>query len=517
MSVLQDIREQGIRSFVLSETDAVITRVTAGLGWNDIRSMLRDDPPGRPNPRLKPHSEGFWLHMKPAFYHRSVTRFTHTFRLGWLSTFLFLIEIITGVFLMFYYAPTPERAYSDMLAILSNVPFGKLMRDVHRIAAEAMVAVVFFHMVRTYLTASYKRPRQFTWLTGGILLVLTLGLSYTGYLLPWDQLAFWAVTIGASMVEAAPPPIVGKLANLILKGAPDIGAAGLLRFYLLHVILLPLVALVFIGVHYYKVVHHGHSLPASEEEVGEDSGKRVPADRRVYFMPNVMVDELMLAAVVTLAFIAITAFIYGAPLEHKANPLSTPFHTTAPWYFLWIQGLLKLGDKMLLGVILPGVVVVLILIVPYIDFSRSRRGGHRRPAILVGLLFIFALVVLSWMGTPNFGVTGVAAQEVVQEFIPEEGASRFLSLPFDQLEPGVYDTVALPDGMPPRLADMLQQIKNRVESDHELPDGHVVTVIEDWQLDLRKLTMRVLWTGPEGEELDFAKDFYRHRLAIHAE
>src|SRR5690606_13858532 len=118
-------------------------------------------------------------------------------------------------------------------------------------------------------------------------------LSYTGYLLPWDQLAYWAVTIGASMAEAAPPPIVGQFVNILLKGAPDLGQAGLLRFYLLHVIAVPAILAIFIGVHYYKVVLHGHSLPPEMETPGEDSAKRVPRDARKYFLPNIATSEIL--------------------------------------------------------------------------------------------------------------------------------------------------------------------------------------------------------------------------------
>ena len=191
MSISQDIKGQGVRGAIGKKADSVFERVTAGIPWRDFRKMLRGDPPDRPNPRLKPHSESFWLHIKPTYYHEAVTRVTHTFRLGLLSTYLFFIELVTGLILMVWYAPTPERAYSDMVRLLSNVPLGQLMRDIHRLGAEAMVIVVFLHMVRTFLTGSYKKPRQFTWLTGIVLLGATLFLSFSGYLLPWDQLSFW--------------------------------------------------------------------------------------------------------------------------------------------------------------------------------------------------------------------------------------------------------------------------------------------------------------------------------------
>ena len=199
-------KEHGVRKTFMLKLDESVTRFTAGLGINDIRSVLRGDPAGKPNPRVKPHTEGAWFHIWPSFYHEAVTRFYPTFRLGLISTALFLIEIITAMFLMIYYTPAPGMSYENVLRILSNVPMGQLVRDIHRLAAEGMVIAVWLHMGRTFLTGSYKKPRQFTWATGVILLLLTIGLSYSGYLLPWDQLSYWAVTIGASMADAAPPP-----------------------------------------------------------------------------------------------------------------------------------------------------------------------------------------------------------------------------------------------------------------------------------------------------------------------
>jgi len=215
MAVQPESQNKSFVNTALDLADDTFTRITAGISAGEFRRMLRGEPPGRPNPRLRPHSDSFLLHIKPAYYHESVTRFTHTFRLGLLSTYLFIVETITGIFLMIWYAPSPERAYVDMIRLLEGVPFGQFMRDLHRLGAEMMVAIVTLHMVRTYLTGSYKPPRQFTWFTGVILLVVTLFLSFSGYLLPWDQLALWAVTIGTSMAEAIPPAVVGEQINLL--------------------------------------------------------------------------------------------------------------------------------------------------------------------------------------------------------------------------------------------------------------------------------------------------------------
>ena len=267
-SFLDDVKEKGFKKAVFEGIDDSVERLTAGLNVQDLREAFRGESASRrPNPRLTPHADGFWLHMRPSYFNRDVTGMYPTFRLGWLSSYFVFFETITGILLMLWYTPSPEIAYGDMLTILSNVPLGQLMRDMHRLGAEFMVAVVALHMMRTWITGSYKKPRQFTWFSGLILLVITGFLSFSGYLLPWDQLSLWAVTIGASMAEAT--PVVGDQVNLLLRGAPELGANGLLRFYLLHVLALPALLFVFFGVHYYKVVIHGHSLPPKKENIGE--------------------------------------------------------------------------------------------------------------------------------------------------------------------------------------------------------------------------------------------------------
>jgi quinol-cytochrome oxidoreductase complex cytochrome b subunit len=521
MAVQPEVRNKGPLQTVLGLADDTFTRITAGISAGELRRMLRGEAPGRPNPRLKPHSETFLLHIKPTYYHESVTRFTHTFRLGLLSTYLFFIETITGIFLMIWYAPSPDRAYVDMIRLLSNVPFGQFMRDLHRLGAELMVAVVTLHMVRTYLTGSYKAPRQFTWFTGVVLLVVTLFLSFSGYLLPWDQLAFWAVTIGTSMAEAVPPAIVGETVNLLARGAPDIGANGLLRFYLLHVFFLPLVLFLFFFVHYYKVVHFGISLPAQEEEVGQDTANKVPADRRVYFLPDVMIDEASFLIAFTTIMMVITAFFFQAPLESIANPQSTPLHTVAPWYFYWLQGMLKIADKMIAGVILPGVLLVLLMAIPYLDMNPSRRAKDRRVAIISGVVAGIVMIILSWMGTPQYAVQGAPAVEIVQELMPEEGAGLVREISYAHLPIGVFDTREELHSDDPHFAELLHEFQASVKHFDEMDDDFnqaygILTITQD-QANLKKIAWEVHWTSAEGSSDTFTRNFYLHENSLYWE
>ncbi len=521
MAVQPEVNKKSFVRTVLDGADDVFTRITAGIPAGEVRRMIRGEAAGRPNPRLKPHSEAFLLHIKPTYYHDSVTKFTHTFRLGLLSTYLFLLETITGLILMIWYAPTPERAYTDMIRLLSNVPFGQLMRDLHRLGAELMVAVVTLHMVRTYLTGSYKAPRQFTWFTGVILLVLTLFLSFSGYLLPWDQLAYWAVTIGTSMAEAVPPPIVGETVNLLARGAPDIGANGLMRFYLLHVLFLPLALFLFFFVHYYKVVHFGISLPSDEEEVGQDTANKVPADRRVYFLPDVMLDEASFLIVFTAIMVVISTFAFAAPLESIANPQSTPLHTVAPWYFYWLQGLLKIADKAIAGVYLPGLLLVLLIGIPYLDRNPSRRGRDRRVAIISGVVAGVVMIILSWMGTPYYAVQGAPAVEIVQELMPEEGTGPVREIGYAHLPLGAYDTRTTPETEDEEFNHILHEFEASLAAfeaqDPSFNEAYGVLTISQEQPSLKRVNWDINWLSPDGVDETYNRVFFLHENSFYWE
>jgi quinol-cytochrome oxidoreductase complex cytochrome b subunit len=512
--ILDEIKKKGLKQGLQDKADEVVERVTAGLNIEDFRGMLRDDPPGRPNPRLTPHAEGFWLHMRPSFYNNLLDGVYPTFRLGWLSTFFFVFEIITGVFLMLWYTPSPLVAYENMLNILSNVPFGRLMRDMHRLGAELMVAVVALHMLRTFVTGSYKKPRQFTWATGVVLLGVTLLLSFTGYLLPWDQLSLWAVTIGASMVEAIPPEVVGRNVNLLVRGAPEIGANGLLRFYLVHVVGLPLVGAIAFGVHYYKVVIHGHSLPPEEEEIGEDTAKRVPRERRTYFLPTIFTRELFYVVALVALLVGAAAFFYHAPLEPHADPLITPLHTTAPWYFLWVQGMLKLGDKVVWGLLVPGVATGLLLVLPYIEVGPSRRYSDRRIGLSGAAVFVWIIAVLSFMGSPWYGVETSPEQEAVAALLPQTHPGPLRVADWEQLQIGTYEASAHENAPTPALQRLLAEFDH--ELDHVRDVGRTEVegfmLIEDWQTDLKKITLRVVWEGDAARGSgEFSQNTYLHR------
>jgi ubiquinol-cytochrome c reductase cytochrome b subunit len=392
-----------------------------------------------------------------------------------------------------------------------------------------MVWVVSLHMLRTLITGNYKKPRQFTWATGVILLLLTLFLSFSGYLLPWDQLSLWAVTIGASMAEAIQPQFVGDIANLLLRGGPQFNANGLLRWYLGHVLLLPLVAFIFFGVHYYKVVIHGHSLPPEAEPVGEDSAKRVPTDQRSYFMPDVLTRELFWVSIVTAALVIGSIFFYHAPLEPHADLLVTPLHTTAPWYFLWLQGMLKIGDKFIWGVVIPGILTGALLVLPYFEVGPSRRYGDRRVGLSVIMASVAVLAILSYMGTPRYAVSSSPDQEVVAELLPQTHPGILRTSNWDDLTVGTYTASEWESAPTPTLRNLLRVYHEEMEfaednpkcraADNCLEGGEGYMIIKMWQNDLKQVTFRVIWEGgpadfcAAGAEREFCQVAYLHRNA----
>ncbi len=498
--------------------DRAARAVAAGMSADELRAILRGDPPtDRPNPRHRAHVESFILHIRPRTYAKASTWFTHTFRLGFFAVFLGIVEAITGVLLMLYYVPTPEGAYASIWRLQTAVPWGEVLRDVHRLAAELMVAVVVLHMLRTFLTRSYKGPRAFTWITGVALLALTLLFAFSGYLLPWDQLAYWAVTIGTSMADGV--PLVGARLRDLLRGAAVIGPDGLLRFYQLHVALLPLLTALLLGIHYYRVARiHGISLPARVEEGDMPEAERQAARRKIDFLPDLLTHEVVLAVTAALALIVAALFFYDAPLQSHADPLHTPLEAEAPWFFLWVQGLLKLGNKTLMGVVIPSALLTLILLAPFLDKNPSRLWRRRPLALTLAGVVLVGLCVLSYMGGPSYGITLPAAVEISQRLAPEEDDAGLHAVPFAQLPVGVYvvgktDPATLPPEFGAVFADFTKRI-NAAAADGRLPDARALLIIEDWQADLKRATLRIGWNDPRGAgPKTFERYVYLHRQA----
>src|SRR5436853_3180698 len=237
------------------------------------KSIFRHPAPRDRRNRVVVMLTNVFLHLHPVSVRRSGIALSYTWCMGGITFFLFLVETVTGVLLMFYYRPTLEHAYNDILLLRDVATLG-VLRELHRWGAHAMVITIWLHMYRVFLTGSYKPPREFNWIVGVLLLVLTLLLSFTGYLLPWDQLSIWAVTVGSNMARATPllgyegpfADFVGANpiydARAFLFGGGEIGPHTLLRFYILHCIFIPLVASVLMTVHFWRIRRDGFSGPS---------------------------------------------------------------------------------------------------------------------------------------------------------------------------------------------------------------------------------------------------------------
>jgi quinol-cytochrome oxidoreductase complex cytochrome b subunit len=214
------------------------------------RSIFRSQDRKTERDQAAGHWSSFLLHIYPVKVRRRELHFRHSWYLGAASTVLLASLVASGVYLMFFYVPSPTTAYGDMQAIQTQVPFGQFIRNVHRWSAHLMVLVVAAHMARVFYRGAYKPPREFNWVIGVVLLALTLLLSFTGYLLPWDQLAFWAITVGVSMADFV--PLIGGAVREVLLGGDQVGAATLIRFYVLHVALLPLITVSLLMIHLWR-------------------------------------------------------------------------------------------------------------------------------------------------------------------------------------------------------------------------------------------------------------------------
>ena len=231
---------------------ASLDKLMASRLW---KSIFRGGGGSNPLHRSLAIQQNFFLHILPTKVRRRILGFDATWYLGTLTLGTFLILVITGVLLMFYYHPSVPQAYADMKDLRYVVSSGLFLRNLHRWAAHAMVLLAFAHMFRVFYRGAYRAPREFNWVIGVVLLLITLLLSYTGYLLPWDQLAFWAITVGSNISSAV--PLVGQKIHFLLLGGNLVNANALLRFYVLHTVILPLSAVLLIGVHFWRIRKDG--------------------------------------------------------------------------------------------------------------------------------------------------------------------------------------------------------------------------------------------------------------------
>jgi quinol-cytochrome oxidoreductase complex cytochrome b subunit len=229
-----------------------IQKITQSKAW---KSVFRTGIPRSNLDRSLLIFNNLFLHVQPVKVREKAIRFTYTFYLGFISFWLFVILSITGILLMLYYHPSIPQAYRDMKDLEFVVSSGKFLRNLHRWSAHSMVFIVFLHMLRVFYKRAFQSPREFNWVVGVMLFVFTLLLSFTGYLLPWDQLSIWAVTVGTNMVRAT--PVMGEKVRFLLLGGNIIGENALVRFYVLHCVIIPLVMALGISIHFWRIRKDG--------------------------------------------------------------------------------------------------------------------------------------------------------------------------------------------------------------------------------------------------------------------
>ncbi len=344
------------------------------------------------------------LHLHPTKVPLRTLKLTYNFGLGGLSLLSFLVLVMTGVLLMFVYTPTPADAYLSIQRLQSTIWMGQFVRNLHHWSANLLLILVVLHMLRVYYTAAFHAPREFNWILGWGMLVLVALSNFTGYLLPWDQLAYWATTIVTSMLGYI--PVIGESLKTWLLGGAEIGPATLRTFFAFHVVVFPLLMGVLASYHFWRVRKDTFSIPRGVDDPPVNPKKLV----RVTTIPH-LVDLELVVGLVTLALLTAWATGVNAPLGEAANPAQPPNPAKAAWYFLGFQELLLHFHPVVVTVVIPGLVVMALLLLPYADFDESRepdavgiwfrsRRGRRLALVnaIGGIAMTAALVVIDDYG-----------------------------------------------------------------------------------------------------------------------
>jgi quinol-cytochrome oxidoreductase complex cytochrome b subunit len=303
------------------------------------------------------------LHLHPKFVPEKALKFTLTFGLGGMAALLFIIQALTGLLLRFAYVPSPEGAFDSILHINNEVLFGSLVRNIHRWSGTLLVLIVFLHMLRVLFTGAYTQKRASNWTIGVCLLLLVVFSNFSGYLLPWDQLAYWAVTVSTGMLNYI--PVIGKYINHFIVQGTEVGAPTLLVFYTMHTGILPLTIVVLMSFHFWKTRKAGGVV------IPESTDSEIP--KKVLVIPNLIIREFVVAMVL-IAFILFLATFFNAPLGEEANPTVTPNPTKAPWYFLGFQELILHFHPVIAVFILPLSILLILFYLPNIKNNNPNKG-----------------------------------------------------------------------------------------------------------------------------------------------
>ena len=344
---------------------------------------------------MKKKRPNFFLHLHTPKIPKRESSFFYTFGLGGISLFLILIIGITGIFEAFYYIPSEAEANSSLQVITHLIPYGSLIRGLHFWAAQLLVGTTILHMLRVVLTGSYKPPRRFNWLLGVCILLLVLFLNFTGYGLRWDEDISWALLVGTNLLKAI--PLIGEGLYSIIVGGSSLGGQTIIRFYGWHTFGLAIIAIFFIVWHIFRIRRDG----------GISSKKIVKPNKKIK-REDLVKKEIIAILLVSILLILLAQF---APpgLQSAADFNNIPEEAKAPWFFVWIQQLLRSGNALLMGVIIPIVLLTLIVLIPYL-LDRSSTGvgtwfnKEGRIAQIIIILIILGMAGLTIFVTlSNYG------------------------------------------------------------------------------------------------------------------
>jgi quinol-cytochrome oxidoreductase complex cytochrome b subunit len=357
-----------------------------------LKERLLYTTPTDDRSRMRAVANNLILHLHPTKVPQPALRFTYTWGLGGISTILVLLLVLTGVLLMFRYDASVERAYTSIQYLETQVMFGSLIRAVHHWSANLLVITAFLHLLRVFFTGGFMQGRSTNWIVGIFLLLLVVAFNFTGYLLPWDQLAYWAITVGTSLLSYI--PLLGTAVANFLLGGPEVGQNALRNFYAIHVAVLPVIMVLLMSYHFWKVRKDG-GISQPEAPLGENG--RPARIERLTTIPHLVQIEVAATAVL-LVVIFFWAILVPAPLEALANPAHPPNPAKAAWYFMGLQELL-LHMHPLAAMLLPGIVLGAMAILPRWDQDETQIGHYFRSrvgkqAALAGFILSVLLVPL---------------------------------------------------------------------------------------------------------------------------
>jgi len=337
------------------------------------------------------------LHLHPKRVNKASLKFTYTWGLGGMATVLIILQVFTGFLLRFHYDPSPAGAYDSIIMIQEGLVYGTFIRNLHHWAGMLLVIIVFLHLVRVIYTSAFLYPRRMNWLIGIGLLFCTLLFNFSGYLLPWDQRSFWAVTVGTNMLEYL--PLIGSPIQHLVRGGTEVTGTTLLNFYSFHTGFLPILTVVLMVYHFWKI------RKARGLAISGFNGNTETTDT----IPNLVIRELIVALVL-MAALFVGSLLFNAPLLEKANPAFSPNPAKAPWYFLGIQELMLHFHPFVSIFFIPVIMVMGLIIVPFLKFP------EQKPGIWFFGSFGLSLVIKTLIFTILFIVSAVLAGEFLIDF-----------------------------------------------------------------------------------------------------